>query len=120
MGVGIGDADTQIFVNGVGILQSPQPPRVNVPGDGTFQLFSGSFSTGATNTATITFQINGSGTSRAGVSLDDFFVQPVPEPASFPLILFIAALIIIWRRRQSADGGLTKKQSNTNLMKATH
>src|SRR5215467_4618220 len=73
MGVGTGDNETQIFVNGTGILQPAGV--VNINGDGTFQLFSGSFFTGPTNAATITFQIDGSGTSRAGVSLDDFFVN---------------------------------------------
>lgn len=96
MGVLVGDADMQIFVNGVGILQPTGV--INIPGDGTFQLFSGSFSTGASAIDTITFQINGSGTSRAGVSLDDFFVQAAPEPATLPLISFLAMLFILWRR----------------------
>jgi len=57
MRIGVNNNDTQIFVNGAGVLPTG---FVNIAtGDRSFHLFSGLFSTGAANNATVTFQING-------------------------------------------------------------
>ena len=104
MGIDVENNDTQIFINSTGVLS---PSFVNIAnGDTSFHLFSGSFSTGASNSATVTFQINGSGTSRAGVSLDDFFVTPasaVPEPTSYALISFGVAMLALLKIRRAAQ-----------------
>jgi hypothetical protein len=104
MGIDVDNNDTQIFVNGTGVL-SPSSNINIVDLDTSFHLFSGSFSTGASNSATITFQIDGSGTSRAGVSLDDFFVtaSAVPEPTSYAPISFGLAMLALLKIRRAAQ-----------------
>jgi len=109
-GMTIDDLHTQIFINGVGLLPNQ---FVNggiigsTPAD--FAQFSGSFNTGSNTSITVAFAINGSGTSRVGLSLDDLFFDTedpnvVPEPAS--LALFgVGALGLAGaarRRRQAA------------------
>jgi hypothetical protein len=86
-GCTVDDEHLQIFIDGVGLLA---PDTVNIPSFGTpssFRLFSGTFDTGARDTITVTFAINGSGSARAAASFDDFFfnTQPVPEPSTLTL-----------------------------------
>ena len=72
------DDHTQIFINGVGLLFGPLTlvPAGSEPED--FLEFSASFDTYSRNTITVSFAINGSGTSRVGASFDDFFF--ITEP----------------------------------------
>jgi hypothetical protein len=63
------------------------------------QLFSSSFFSSNRSSITATFQINGSGTSRAGLSFDDFFVTPVPEPGTVALIVTGFGALLVWRRQ---------------------
>lgn len=105
------DALMQIFFNGVGLL--PSSGILNSPVGGTsadFQLISGSFTTDGTGVGTVTFQINGSGTDAAPVSVDDFFVDgptvtaTAPEPATLALMgsgLLVVGGAAVRRRRTS-------------------
>jgi hypothetical protein len=106
LGMGIGDGQTQILVNGVGIL----PDRFVQPEPGSsrrdFLLISGAFDTGTRRTVDVAFAITGSGTSRVGLSLDDFFVAPTPEPSSMLLLATGAVLAVRAarvRRRRAVD-----------------
>jgi hypothetical protein len=101
LGIAMGPEALDILVDGVGLLTGFENfPFGSSPSD--MQLFSSSFFTGTRSTITATFQINGSGTSHAGLSFDDFFVTPVPEPGTFGLIA--AALFTLYlRHRFSPD-----------------
>ena len=84
-GMNIDDNHTQIFIDGVGLLPngSQSIPDGDSPSD--FSLISGSFNTGSRDSITVSYAINGSGNSKAGVSFDDFFFDTVaPPPASTP------------------------------------
>jgi hypothetical protein len=76
---------TQIYVDGVGIL----PSSFNTIST-QFTELSGIFNTGTQTSVTITFEIDGSGSATAGVSLDDFFANDVgistPEPQTWELM----------------------------------
>ena len=100
-GMSIDDNHTQIFINGVGILPTGFDTVFPGSGSGAFILVSGSFNTGAQTSISVAFQINGSGTSRVGVSFDDFYLTPVPVPEPTDLAfagLGIGALTIFRRR----------------------
>jgi PEP-CTERM motif len=92
MEIGGDPPQTQILVNGVGILPEGfvQPGTGGSPRD--FLLISGAFDTGTRRTLDVAFTITGSGTSRVGLSLDDFFVAPTPEPSSMLLLATGVAL----------------------------
>ncbi len=89
-GYTINDSNIQIFINGVGL--NPADPVLGTGSTSSdFWLFSQVFNTGSNTSITATFQILGSGTSRVGVSLDDFFLisedpSQVPEPSSLLLL----------------------------------
>lgn len=100
IGMDPGDAAMQIFVGSLGLLA---PSFVNAdPGD--WLTFSSSF-TAAGGPTTVTFQIVGSGTAYAPVSVDDFFVggpsATVPEPATFALLGagLVVTGVVVRRRR---------------------
>ena len=102
-GQDIGNSGTQIFVNGTGILASN-----NVDVDNSYQELSGSFNTGSNTSVTVIFQIDGSGESTGGISLDDFFVDDngsaTPEPQTWSLMTVAASglLVAVLRRRFTA------------------
>jgi hypothetical protein len=81
----VNDSHTQIFINGVGLLSGGP---INFPPGGSpadFTLIDASFDTGSSTRITVTYAINGGGSVRAGLSLDDFFFtaqSAVPEPPS--------------------------------------
>lgn len=90
-GMNIDDAHTQIFIDGVGLLPNTflnGGIRGSSPAD--FMLFSGSFNTGARDSITVAFAINGSGTSRVGLSFDDLFFDS--ERVSGPATIFLVIL----------------------------
>jgi hypothetical protein len=97
-GMNLGDQGTQIFVDGTGILRNSftQPEPGSSPQD--FTLISGAFHSGSRTTIDVVFSITGSGSSRVGASLDDFFAQPVPEPSS--MLLVGAGVIAALRHRR--------------------
>lgn len=101
-GMNIDDSHTQIFINGNGILPAELENVYPGSGSGDFILVSGSFNTGAQTSITVAFQINGSGTSRVGVSFDDFYFTPVavPEPTSLPIAALGVGALMIFRRRK--------------------
>jgi len=47
----------------------------------------------------IEFRVSGSGTKRAGMSVDDFFVTQVPEPSS--ALLLVLSTSLLFRRRRA-------------------
>jgi len=99
LGINIDDSHLQIFVDGVGLL-SPRFenfPTGSSPAD--MQLFSSSFFSSNRSSITAMFQINGSGTSRDGLSFDDFFVTPVPEPSTASLIVTGIGALLACRRQ---------------------
>jgi hypothetical protein len=66
-----------------------------------FLLIDGAFNTGLRTQVDVSFSISGSGTARAGASLDDFFVsQATPEPSTL-LLLTTGAMWLVW------PGGVT-------------
>lgn len=93
-GLTMDDLYTQIFVDGVGILPSSFMNVVSGSGPDAFYQFAGQFNSGANTSVDIAFAINGSGTSRVGVSFDDFVVDgpsnSVPDPASTLFLLGLA------------------------------
>ena len=83
-GMSIDDTHTQIFIDGVGLLSNDS---LSIPDGSTssdFTLISGSFNTGSRESITVSYAINGSGTSRNGASFDDFFFDTVAPPISTP------------------------------------
>jgi hypothetical protein len=100
LGINTDDSHLQIFVDGTGLLaNSLQNFGVgSTPAD--MQLFSSSFFSGSRTSITATFQITGSGTSRDGLSFDDFFVNAaVPEPGTVILIAMGLAVCFVQCRR---------------------
>jgi hypothetical protein len=77
----------QIFIDGVGLLGRSRTFSVP-PGSGPddFLSFTGFFNSGSRTQVDVQFAIIGSGTSRVGVSFDDFFLVegPAPEPTPGP------------------------------------
>ena len=71
-----------------------------------YQELAGSFDTGTSTSITVEFEIDGSGTATAGVSLDDFFLNDIgnnaaPEPASWGLLAIgLAGVALLTRRRR--------------------
>jgi len=102
----LGPGLTQILVDGFGILPDSfvVVERGGSPQD--FMLISGAFSTGLRTHVDVAFSITGSGTSRAGASLDDFFVSQTPEPSTLLLLATgaVAALVRGRARAQRAIG----------------
>jgi PEP-CTERM motif-containing protein len=98
-GIHIDNNHLQIFVDGAGLLPSDPTQFIaagSTPAD--MRLISSFFSSGARTSVTAKFQITASGTSRAGVSFDDFFVTAaVPEPGSAMLIAIGLAILALSR-----------------------
>ncbi|MBV1877317.1 MAG: PEP-CTERM sorting domain-containing protein [Pseudomonadales bacterium] len=100
------DLKTQIFIDGVGILGGTTTfvPAGSDASD--FVEIASSFNTGTRNSVTVTYQVAGSGTIRAGVSLDDLFfvgeAATVPEPGMLALLMFGLAGVRLTQRRQTA------------------
>ena len=84
-GVGIGDDNLQIFVDGVGLL-SPDLFFFSSCNAGEYREISSSLNTGANTIIQVTYAITGSGTSSAGFSFDDFYVNTpeAPTPTAVP------------------------------------
>jgi len=83
----LNNLSTQMLVDGSGIL--PDSFTVVKHGSTTrdFMLISGPFQTGLRTEVGVAFSITGSGSSRVGASLDDFFVsEATPEPSAFFLL----------------------------------
>ena len=81
--VSVQDGFFQLYVDGLGLLT---PAAFSVPGDGTLQRVSASFSSGTRTSVNVTYALTGSGTARALLSADDLFVQVVPEPSIIVLL----------------------------------
>ena len=108
-GMLIDDQHTQIFIDGVGLLAVFDVINIlNGATSGDFQNFAGSFNTGSRTSITVAFAINGSGTSRVGVSFDDFYFiseapGSVPEPGSLALLgLGLAGIGAVRRKKLAA------------------
>jgi hypothetical protein len=102
-GMSIDDAHTQIFIDSAGLLSNDflNFPTGSQPGD--FLNFGGTFNTGSRTSIDVAFAINGSGTSRAGVSFDDFYLTAVPIPAAIWLFgSGLLGLIGIAKRKKAA------------------
>jgi len=102
-GMNIDDAHTQIFVDGVGLL--PDGFANIIPGSESsdFENFGATFNTGSRTSVQVAFAINGSGTSRVGVSFDDFYLTAVPVPAAVWLFgSGLLAMFGIARRKKAA------------------
>jgi len=106
---------TQIYIDDVGLL--PLTTGVSIfPGSSpaAFVLLAGGFNTGARGSIDISFAITGSGTSRVGVSFDDFFVVSgpppvaIPEPGAWSLLSLGLAVLAFARRRRAAHGLASK------------
>jgi hypothetical protein len=101
------DADhTQIFIDGIGLLASSFREITTGSAPGDFVVLSGAFDTGGRTSISVAFAINGSGTSRVGVSFDDFFfISEAPSAVSEPATLALLGLALgglgIARRRRS-------------------
>jgi hypothetical protein len=106
-----GSFPTAILVNGSPISSNT---LVGYPGNSSypsfpFQRFDGTFTT-AGGSVNLAFDLTGSGSGQAGISFDDFFVnplQPVPEPASLTLLAssFLAfGGFDLYRRRRGTTG----------------
>jgi hypothetical protein len=100
--LGYGASGNAIFVNGSDVLPSDFSGTLN----SAFLEVSGQF-TASGGPTTIELHITGSGDGRAGISIDDAFLNPViipaPEPASLTLFAFAivsTAGIFGWRRRK--------------------
>jgi hypothetical protein len=95
VGFNIDDNHLQIFVDGVGLLPSNPTPFVSTGSmSGDMERVAGIFATGSRSNVTVKFQISASGTSRAGLSFDEFFLESiVPEPGSAALIAIGLALL---------------------------
>ena len=88
-------SNAHIFVNGTPLRLTAPQCRGNVcsdlgiiPGDGSFQLFSGRFHALGGPIA-MAFLVGGSGTGAAGISVDDAYIAqlaPVPEPSTLLLV----------------------------------
>jgi hypothetical protein len=63
------------------------------------RLISGIFNAGAATSATVTFQVTGSGPSRVGISLDDLFFQSVPELGTWALMAG-GLCVMLWAGRR--------------------
>jgi hypothetical protein len=63
-----------------------------------FTNFFAGFDTGHRTSVSVMFAIAGSGSGYVGASFDDFFVEAVPEPSSYVLLLSGIASIIYIRR----------------------
>lgn len=96
IGVTVGDARMQISIDGLGLL--PDGSFILEPGStpADFVEIGGSFNSGASTSITVSFAITGSGSARAAVSFDDFYLA-VPEPGTG--ILFGAGLLALWWAR---------------------
>jgi len=112
IGVRFGDQYTQIFINGVGILPATS---MGAPYGAAYSQVMGSAAIGDTTTLDVVFRITGSGTSAAGISLDDFVVDGIagppadsdvgsalPEPGGWIPLLALAGLAGIFRKRALA------------------
>jgi len=100
------DSHTQIFIDGVGLLNG----GLIVPTGSTPAYFISvvsSFNSGANSSVSVEFAINGSGTSRVNVSFDDFLVEgppaAVPEPPTLALLSISLAGLGFSRRRQKVN-----------------
>jgi hypothetical protein len=104
----IGLQQLAIFVNGSYQPFTTRFPQNNFPTGSTpadFYEFSSEF-TSVGGPTLLEFRISGSGTSRAGISVDDAFVTGtqtiIPEPSTFIVWSLLGGLGIIgwWRRRR--------------------
>ena len=95
-GVAIGDDNLQIFVDGVGLL-SPDLFAFSSCNAGEYREISSSFNTGANNSIQVTYAITGSGTSSAGFSFDDFYVNALeaPTPIAVPTMTQWGMIIFV-------------------------
>jgi hypothetical protein len=97
------DLRLAIFVDGRHVtFQTPDfsnPFSTNLSGGSTADDFV-EFSSEVTLSGvhTIEFRISAGGTKRVGISVDDFFVTPIPEPGSL-LLLFSSIWLVMKRRR---------------------
>ncbi len=100
-GYRLDDTHMQIFVNGVGLLNlihGSFPVLGSTPAD--FFEFSSEWESGSATSATVVFAINGSGTSRAGLPFDDFYLSAVPEPGTITLLVCGLLSLLCLRRRR--------------------
>jgi hypothetical protein len=104
----INDKETQIFIDGVGILTGPTfltPAFGHTPTD--FTLLSGTFNTASRTSVTVTFQISGSGLFEGEYSLDDFFLNThaiaTPEPATVILLAGGLAFLLLLTKSCHVD-----------------
>ena len=94
-----------IFVNGVHQAFTTRFPANNFPtGSTPSDMFEFSSQFNATGGATlIEFRISGSGTARAGISADDFFVtggNVIPEPSTLAMFGIGSGILIVSRFRR--------------------
>ena len=84
----------------VGNTVTDSDDAVLLPGSENSDLFyvTGTYVAASTGPASVSFTLNGSGSARAGISYDDFFFRPVPEPSSLAM-LYASVLGCITRRR---------------------
>jgi hypothetical protein len=98
-----------IVVNGVPLTISFNPTlqsnlfRITGSPNEMVEVFSEFSSAGGSTT--IEFDISGSGTARAGISVDDFFVNPaaVPEPNTLALFGIAVSCLMFLRPRRSPE-----------------
>ncbi|MBV1879203.1 MAG: hypothetical protein KUG79_16295 [Pseudomonadales bacterium] len=86
----LSDFETQIFIDGIGILPGGgfNIPKGSTPAD--IQQLTAGFNTGSRTSITVTYQVADASGGRAGISLDDLFfdgeqVAP-PEPVMIALL----------------------------------